>query len=71
MNSVKAYIHKNPARVYALCVAVATFVARMYPEIPIEAVVVILLALLGIGDSVQRVEDKKTLEALYKQPPSN
>jgi hypothetical protein len=71
MHRVKAYVHNNPARVYAFCFAIAAFVTRMYPDIPVEAVVVVLLALLGVGDRVQRVEDKKTLEALYKQPPKN
>ena len=71
MRRIKAYVHNNPARVYAFCFAIATFITRMYPDIPVEAVVVVLLALLGVGDRVQRVEDKKTLEALYKQPPKN
>jgi hypothetical protein len=43
----------------------------MYPDIPVEAVVVLLLALLGVGDRIQRVEDKKTLEALYTEPPKD
>jgi len=71
LRRIKCYIHKNPARVYAFCFAVAAFVTRMYPDIPVEAVVVLLLALLGVGDRIQRVEDKKTLEALYTEPPKD
>lgn len=65
----RAYIKRNPARVYAFCFALAAFAARLYPSIPVEAVVVVFLAFLGIGNGVQRLEDKKTLEALYKMPP--
>lgn len=69
MSGIKAYVRKNPARVYALAFALAAFISRLYPEIPIEAVVVVLLAFLGIGNGVQRLEDKKTLVALYTTPP--
>ena len=71
IHRIKCYIYKNPARVYAFCSALAAFITRMFPEIPVEAVVVLLLALLGVGDRIQRVEDKKTLEALYTEPPKN
>jgi hypothetical protein len=43
----------------------------MYPDIPVEVVVVLLLAFLGVGDKVQRVEDQKTLKALYTEPPKD
>jgi len=71
MTRIKDYIRKNPARVYAFVFALAAFIARMCPQMPIEAVVVLLLAFLGIGDRVQRVEDQKTLKALYTEPPKD
>jgi hypothetical protein len=71
MTQIKGYIYKNPARVYAFCFAFAAFITRMYPEIPIEALVVVLLAFLGVGDKVQKVEDQKTLKALYTDPPKD
>jgi hypothetical protein len=69
MHGVKAYLRKNPARVYAFFFAIAAFFARLYPEVPIEAVVVVLLAFLGVGNKVQKIEDAKTLKALYTTPP--
>lgn len=69
VNSVRKYILRNPARVYSLGAALATFVARLHPDIPIEFFVLIALTLLGVGNRVQKIEDQKTLKALYMTPP--
>ena len=71
MTRLKGFIKNNPARVYAFAFAIAAFVARVYPEIPIEVVALILLTFLGIGNKVQKVEDQKTLKALYTTPPED
>lgn len=66
MNAVVEYLKKNPARVYALVVAVlalvGVWVALPVPEI--LALVAALLALAG-GEAVQRVENRKTNDARY------
>ena len=69
MNRIKDFAKANPARIYAFAFALAAFVARLYPEIPVEVVILVLLAFLGIGNKVQKVEDAKTLKALYTTPP--
>lgn len=69
MTKVRRFIRKNPARIYAFAFALAAFVARLYPEIPVEVVILVLLTFLGIGNKVQKVEDAKTLKALYTTPP--
>ena len=62
-------MRRNPARIYALGAALATFFARVYPDIPVEFVIILVLTLLGVGNRVQNIEDKKTLKALYMMPP--
>lgn len=62
-------MRRNPARVYSLAAALAAFVGKLYPEIPVEFMVILVFALLGIGNQVQKVEDRKTLKALYMTPP--
>lgn len=66
MEKLKAFIHKNPARIAAfVSSAVALLVSALSPEMPTEAAVAFVLSALGLGEYAQRVEDKKTEEALY------
>lgn len=66
---LRRYLRRNPARVYSFCVALAAFISRMHPEIPTEVFVVVVLAILGVGNRVQTIEDRKTIKALYMTPP--
>ena len=66
MEKLKAFAHKNPARIAAfVSSAVALLVSAISPEMPVEAAVAFVLSALGLGEYAQRVEDKKTEEALY------
>ena len=66
MEKLKAFAHKNPVRVAAFVSStVALFVAALVPDMPTEAAVAFVLSALGLGEYAQRVEDKKTEEALY------
>jgi magnesium-transporting ATPase (P-type) len=66
MEKLKAFAHKNPARIAAfVSSAVALVVAAVFPDMPTEAAVAFVLSALGLGEYAQRAEDKKTLEALY------
>ena len=66
MEKLKAFVHKNPARIAAfVSSAVALVVAALFPDMPTEAAVAFVLSALGLGEYAQRAEDKKTLEALY------
>lgn len=66
---VRSAIHKNPTIVYGWASVISTYLVRNYPEIPNELIVLTLLSFLGLSHQVQRVEDKKTEEALYAKPP--
>lgn len=66
MEKVKAFVHKNPARVAAfVSSAVALIMAAVYPDMPTEAAVAFVLSALGLGEFTQRTEDKKTDIALH------
>jgi hypothetical protein len=66
MEKLKAFAHKNPARIAAfVSSAVALVVAAVFPDMPTEAAVAFVLSALGLGEYAQRVEDKKTIDALY------
>lgn len=63
---MKAFIHKNPARVAALVSSlVALIITSITPDLPVEQAVVFVLSALGLGEYAQRVENTKTEDALY------
>lgn len=66
MKKLKAFAHKNPARVAAFVSStVALFMAAILPDMPVEAAVAFVLSALGLGEYAQRVENEKTETALY------
>jgi hypothetical protein len=66
MEKLKAFVHRNPARVAAfVSSAVALVVSALSPEMPVEAAVAFVLSALGLGEYAQRVENVKTEAALY------
>lgn len=66
MDKLKAFVHRNPARVAAfVSSAVALVMAALYPDMPTEAAVAFVLSALGLGEFTQRAENKKTELALY------
>ena len=68
MEKLKAFAHKNPARIAAfVSSAVALIMAALFPDMPTEAAVAFVLSALGLGEYAQRVENEKTLEALYTE----
>ena len=68
MEKFKAFAHKNPARIAAfVSSAVALIMAAVFPDMPTEAAVAFVLSALGLGEYAQRVENEKTLEALYTE----
>jgi len=68
MEKLKAFVHKNPARIAALVSSIVALVmAALFPDMPTEAAVAFVLSALGLGEYAQRVENEKTLEALYTE----
>ncbi|MFD6970603.1 hypothetical protein [Streptomyces sp. NPDC059949] len=65
------FIKSNPARVYALAVAILGLVAAYGIDVPQPQVLAVLAAVLGLvgGEVVQRVEDAKTADALLTPSP--
>ena len=59
---------RNPARIYTFASVIAIYVTKKVPGLPIESVIIVIAALFGLGEGVQRVENKKTKEALKKSP---
>lgn len=58
------FISKHPARIYAVAVAALALVAHYRPELPSALVLGLVAAVLGVGEAVQRTEDRKTAGAV-------
>lgn len=66
---IRAFIERNPVRVAAfVSSAVALFLPMIAPDMPVDQVVVFILAALGLGEFAQRVENRKTEQASSKKP---
>lgn len=65
------FVKTNPARLYALAVAVLGLVAALGVHVPEGQVLGVVAAVLGLvgGEAVQRVEDAKTRDALLTPSP--
>ncbi|MFF1776960.1 hypothetical protein [Streptomyces virginiae] len=65
------FVKTNPARLYALAVAVLGLVAALGVHVPEGQVLGVVAAVLGLvgGEAVQRFEDAKTRDALLTPSP--
>ncbi|MFD4538341.1 hypothetical protein [Streptomyces bauhiniae] len=61
------FAQKHVARIYTVAVAVLALVAHFVPSIPSALILGVVAAVLGTGEAVQRVEDRKTLAAYTGQ----
>jgi phosphate/sulfate permease len=67
---MKNFIEKNPARVAAfISSSVALILTAINSDMPVEATVVFIMSVLGLGEYTQRKEDAKTQAALLETSP--
>lgn len=67
---MRSFIDKNPARVAAfVSSSVALILTAINSDMPVEATVVFVMSVLGLGEYAQRKEDAKTEAALLATSP--
>jgi hypothetical protein len=69
MKRIKQYFHNNPMIAYGWLTVLTTYIVKRFPEIPNDLILLTLMTLFGLSLKVQKIEDNKTIEALYKEPP--
>lgn len=63
---MKDLIRKHPVRITAFVSStVALIIALINPELPTEQAIIFVLSALGLGEFAQRIENEKTVDALY------
>jgi len=65
----RAYFQNNPMIAYGWLTALTTYIVKKFPDIPNELVLLTLMTLFGLSVKVQKIENNKTNDALYKEPP--
>lgn len=65
MKKIKELVHKHPVRIAAwVSSTVVLIVTAISPDIDPDAAVIFVLSSLGLGEYAQRIENKKTAEAV-------
>lgn len=63
---ISFYINKYPARISGYLSAIVLNVSHMWSSFPLGLFVPVAMLLIILGEGSQRMENKKTIEALYK-----
>lgn len=61
------YLEKYPARVSGYLSAIILNASKMWKDLPLSLLIPTAMLLIGMGEASQRMEDKKTLKALYTE----
>jgi hypothetical protein len=67
LKHVSFYVNKYPARISGYVSAIILNVSHMWVTFPIGLFVPVAMLLIMMGEGSQRMEDKKTLQALYAE----
>ena len=70
-HKISKYLKKHPSRVSGYISALIIYLNKSFPNIPIDIIIPTVMFVIGMGESVQRVENKKTLKALYTENNPN
>ncbi|KUL23222.1 hypothetical protein [Streptomyces regalis] len=66
---INDFIHDHSTRLYAIAAAALSLIAYYVDGLPTGLILALVAAILGTGEAVQRVEDRKTSRALLLEPP--
>lgn len=61
------YVQKYPARISGYISAISLNAMKYWTNVPVGLLIPIAMLIIMMGEGSQRMEDKKTLEALYTE----
>lgn len=68
LNRISFYIERYPARITGYISAITIYSYQYWRGFPIDIFIPVVMLLILMGEASQRQEDRKTLDALYKNP---
>lgn len=66
-NRLALYTKRNPAKIAGYLSALILYINKHFPHLPIDIIIPSVMIIIGMGESAQRLEDKKTIEALWTE----
>ena len=70
-HKIALYTRKNPAKIAGYLSAVILYFNKHFPHFPIDIAIPSIMIMIGMGESAQKLEHKKTIEALYTENDPN
>jgi hypothetical protein len=61
------YTRKNPAKIAGYLSALILYINKHFPHLPIDIIIPSVMIMIGMGESAQKMENKKALKALYTE----
>ena len=61
------YTRKNPAKIAGYLSALILYLNKHFPNLPVDIIIPSVMIMIGMGESAQKMEHKKTLKALYSE----
>lgn len=71
MKKLFAYTRRYPARISGYLSAMILWADKYFPSKLVDFVIPSILFMVGLGEYTQRVEDQKTIKALYVENDPN
>ncbi|MEU0171590.1 hypothetical protein ABZ214_40120 [Streptomyces iakyrus] len=69
LHALADFARTHSTRLYAIATAALSLIAYYVQDLPTGLILALIAAVLGTGEAVQRVEDRKTTKALLQAPP--
>jgi magnesium-transporting ATPase (P-type) len=70
-NKLSLYTRKYPSRISGYISALILYLHKYFPAGTAELIIPSVMIMVGLGEFSQRVEDKKTIKALYANNDPN
>mgnify|MGYP003334767737 CR=1 FL=1 len=64
---IAVYTRKNPAKLAGYFSAVILYFNKHFPNFPIDIAIPSVMLMIGLGETAQKIEHDKTIEALYTE----
>ena len=64
---IAIYFRMNPARISSYISCLVMYLHKHLSQLPLDIMVPSVMIMIGFGEYSQRVEDRKTVEALYTE----
>jgi hypothetical protein len=71
LHHISIYIHKYPARITGYMSAISLNAMKYWEKVPVGIMIPVAMLLIMMGEGAQRMEDKKTIQALYTNNEPN